>query len=134
MPPKWKPPHPINVTTRTQSNTVPSTQLEPIMQPATATQPTLATAPMETAPPLKRRHRGRTRGIGTSEIVKVTHRKLEIIYEDIDGRPTGPNASRFVSEIGTGVRIFAPLQKIFWKDLTEPEKSPIYDKVEVTIT
>lgn len=84
-------------------------------------------------PPLKRRHRGSTHGIGTSHIVKVTHRKLEIIYEDTDGQPTGPNPSWFVSEIGAGVQIFAPLQEVFWKDVIEFEKSPIYDKVEVTL-
>ncbi|CAA2994584.1 Hypothetical predicted protein [Olea europaea subsp. europaea] len=56
--------------------------------------------------------------------------KLQIIYEDIDGPSTGPNASRFISEIGSRVQIFAPLQKIFEKDMIEYEKSPIYDKVE----
>ncbi|CAA3033657.1 Hypothetical predicted protein [Olea europaea subsp. europaea] len=52
------------------------------------------------------------------------------MYEDSDGRPTGPNASRFVSEIGCTVRLFAPHQKINWKDVTEFENSPIYDKLE----
>lgn len=41
MPAKRKPPHPISVTTpRTQLNTITSTLLEPVMQPATATVPT----------------------------------------------------------------------------------------------
>ncbi|CAA3028172.1 MDIS1-interacting receptor like kinase 2-like [Olea europaea subsp. europaea] len=64
------------------------------------------------------------------KIVKVTHRKLEIMYEDSDGRPTGPNASRLVYETRSSVRIFVPLQKIFWRDVTQFEKSPAYDKVE----
>ncbi|CAA2934341.1 Hypothetical predicted protein [Olea europaea subsp. europaea] len=103
------------------------------MRLSTVTQPILATAPIETAPPLKRRHRDRTHGISTSQIVKATHMKLEIIYEDIDGPSTGPNASRFIFEIGSRVQIFAPLQKVFEKDMIEFEKSLIYDKVEVTL-
>ncbi|CAA2967201.1 uncharacterized protein LOC111397694 [Olea europaea var. sylvestris] len=55
---------------------------------------------------------------------------LKIMYEDSDGGPTGSKTSRFVFEIGCSVRIFVPLQKIFWKDVTEFEKSPIYDKVK----
>lgn len=77
------------------------------------------------------RHCIRTRGIGTSYIVKASHKKLEIIYEVIDARPIGPNASRFVSKIGSGVQIFA-LLKVFWKDVTQSKKSPIYDNVKMT--
>lgn len=84
-------------------------------------------------PQLQRKRRGRTCGLDTSKIVKTNQRKLDIMYEDTDRRPSGPNASRFVSKIGCSVRIFAPLEKIFWKDVTESEKSPIYDKVEVIL-
>ncbi|KAL2455529.1 uncharacterized protein Fot_57461 [Forsythia ovata] len=43
-------------------------------------------------------------------------------------RATGPNAPRFANEIGVEVRQYAPLKKIWWKDVTDAEKSPMYSR------
>ncbi|KAL2537562.1 uncharacterized protein Fot_18953 [Forsythia ovata] len=78
--------------------------------------------------PLKR-HRP-TQGFQTAHIVKVTQQKLEVIIEKEDMWATRPNAPRFANEIGAAVRQYAPLNKIWWKDVTHAEKSPMYFRLE----
>ncbi|KAL2515300.1 Uncharacterized protein Fot_29271 [Forsythia ovata] len=91
-------------------------------------------ATTETGPQLipehPRKRRGPTQGFQTAHIVKVTQQKLEVIIEKKDMRATGPNAPRFANEIGAAVRQYAPLNKIWWKDVTDAEKSPMYSRLE----
>ncbi|KAL2483376.1 uncharacterized protein Fot_44820 [Forsythia ovata] len=81
-------------------------------------------------PERPRKRRGPTQGFQTAHIVKVTQQKLEVIIEKEDMRATGPNAPRFANEIGAAVRQYAPLNKIWWKDVTDAEKSPMYYRLE----
>ncbi|KAL2520007.1 uncharacterized protein Fot_23930 [Forsythia ovata] len=81
-------------------------------------------------PERPRKRHGPTQGFQTAHIVKVTQQKLEVIIEKEDMRATGPNAPRFANEIGAAVRQYAPLNKIWWKDVTDAEKSPMYSRLE----
>lgn len=58
--------------------------------------------------------------------------KIPVAFCEKDGRPVGKYANVFKTELSIAVKRFAPLQVSGWKSVTEEQKRPIFDWLEVS--
>ncbi|KAH6792810.1 hypothetical protein C2S52_003287 [Perilla frutescens var. hirtella] len=56
--------------------------------------------------------------------------KIPVTFQKVDGRPSGQYAAGFMTELGIAVKKFAPLQVSKWKEITDEQKMPIFDRLE----
>lgn len=79
----------------------------------------------------KRKGRGPTRGIGLNKMKKALGKKLTIMIDVDQGRPTDRvQSAKFSSEVGFLARECMRVPKRF-KDLNEDDLNPAFDRLQV---
>ncbi|KAK0608616.1 hypothetical protein LWI29_033395 [Acer saccharum] len=71
--------------------------------------------------------RGKSRGVRLDRLITSANGQLHVDFSS--GKPKGPNAEMFSTEIGIVVRSHAPLNVEKWDDIPEEQTQPLIDRV-----
>ncbi|KAK0571449.1 hypothetical protein LWI29_016141 [Acer saccharum] len=76
---------------------------------------------------IEKKIRGKSRGVRLDRLITFANEQIHVDFSS--GKPKGPNAEMFSTEIGIVVRSHAPLNVEKWDDIPEEQTQPLIDRV-----